>query len=65
MEKLLSSRDAMELLSVGRTKLWELERDGHVRKVQLPSGAFRYRMSDLETFIESLPETGSKVEIND
>lgn len=55
-DEILTSREAMELLKIGRTKLWELTRTNMVPAYRLGVGktsSLRYKRSDLLRWLES------------
>lgn len=52
---LLTSREAAQLLRIGRTKLWELTRDGELPAYRIGSGRtspLRYKRSELLRWLE-------------
>jgi excisionase family DNA binding protein len=54
-DEILTSREAMALLKIGRTKLWELTRDNVIPAYRVGSGrnsALRYKRSDLLAWLE-------------
>jgi excisionase family DNA binding protein len=54
-DEVLTSREARELLKIGRTKLWELTRDNAVPAYRIGRGktsGLRYRRSDLLAFLD-------------
>ena len=54
-DEILTSREARELLKIGRTKLWELTRDNAIPAYRIGTGrtsALRYRRSDLLAFLD-------------
>lgn len=50
-ESLLTIRDVCATLSVGRTTVWQLRRQGKLPAVQIGS-AVRFRRSDVEALIQ-------------
>ena len=55
VDEILTSREARELLKIGRTKLWQLTRENLIPAYRLGSGktaALRYRRSDLLAFLD-------------
>jgi hypothetical protein len=54
-EEILTSREAQELLKIGRTKLWELTRMNLVPAYRLGSGkrsGLRYKRSELLAWLD-------------
>ena len=54
-DEILTSREAMELLKIGRTKLWELTRDNLIPAYRVGNGkssALRYKRTDLLAWLE-------------
>jgi excisionase family DNA binding protein len=54
-EEILTTRGAMELLKIGRTKLWELTRDSRIPAYRVGSGkraALRYKRSELLAWLD-------------
>jgi excisionase family DNA binding protein len=54
-DEILTSRGAMELLKIGRTKLWELTRNNVIPAYRVGSGkrsALRYKRADLLAWLE-------------
>ena len=49
---LLGMGSAAQLLGVSRATLWRLIRGGKIDKVEVRSGSFRIRRSDIEAFAE-------------
>lgn len=61
MEKLLlTPEDAAELLSIGRSKVYELMGDGRLASVRIDASR-RVPMSALVEFVESLQETWNQL----
>ena len=61
MEKLLlTPEDAADLLSIGRSKLYELLGDGRLASVRI-EGSRRVPMSALVEFVETLKETWNQL----
>ena len=61
MEKLLlTPEDAADLLSIGRSKLYELIGDGRLASVRIDASR-RVPMSALVEFVESLQETWNQL----
>jgi excisionase family DNA binding protein len=61
MEKLLlTPEDAADLLSIGRSKLYELIGDGRLASVRIDASR-RVPMSALVEFVESLKETWNQL----
>jgi excisionase family DNA binding protein len=61
MEKLLlTPEDAADLLSIGRSKLYELLGDGRLTSVRI-DGSRRVPMSALIEFVDSLKETWNQL----
>lgn len=60
-DKLLNVDQAVEALGIGKTKFYELLRVGEIRASKIGK-ALRVRRSELERFIESLPEYRSHLE---
>ena len=59
---LLSHEDACRYLSIGRDKFRELMLAGSIKPVELPGRAsphLKFRLSDLDRFIDSLKEISS------
>jgi excisionase family DNA binding protein len=54
--EILTSQEARELLRIGRTKLWELTKQGEIPAYRIGSGrasSLRYKKSDLIQWLES------------
>ena len=54
-DEILTSREARELLKIGRTKLWELTRNNVVPAYRIGTGktsSLRYRRSELLAFLD-------------
>ena len=54
-EEILTSREARELLKIGRTKLWELTRENVIPAYRLGSGkkaSLRYKKSELLAWLD-------------
>jgi len=54
--EILTSQEARELLRLGRTKLWELTKQGEIPAYRIGSGrasSLRYKKSDLILWLES------------
>jgi len=54
-DEILTSREARELLKIGRTKLWELTRKNAFPAFRIGDGktsSLRYRRSDLLAFLD-------------
>ncbi len=54
-EEILTSREAQELLKIGRTKLWELTRTNLIPAYRLGSGkrsGLRYKRSELLAWLD-------------
>lgn len=54
-EEILTAREAMALLKIGRTKLWELTRDSRIPAYRVGSGkraALRYKRSELLAWLD-------------
>ena len=54
-DEILTSREAMALIKIGRTKLWELTRDSVIPAYRVGSGknsALRFKRSDLLAWLE-------------
>jgi excisionase family DNA binding protein len=54
-DEILTSREAMALLKIGRTKLWELTRDNVIPAYRVGQGrnsALRFKRSDLLAWLE-------------
>ncbi len=54
-EEILTSREARELLKIGRTKLWELTRKNHIPAYRVGSGkksSLRYKRSELLAWLD-------------
>lgn len=49
---LLTSRQVMDILKIGRTTLWKLEKLHRIRPVQKLLPVKRYRLSDVETLLK-------------
>ncbi len=47
----LSQEDALNLTGLGRTKLYELRKDGRIRSSHLEGKAVFYRRSDIEALL--------------
>ncbi|HUP15931.1 MAG TPA: helix-turn-helix domain-containing protein [Acidimicrobiia bacterium] len=57
---LLTPEDAADLLSIGRSKLYELIGDGHLASVRIGASR-RVPMSALVEFVQSLQETWNQL----
>ena len=56
VDEILTSREAREFLKIGRTKLWELSRDGSIPAYRVGSGkssSLRYKREDLLAWLET------------
>jgi excisionase family DNA binding protein len=54
--EILTSQEAREFLRIGRTKLWELTKQGEIPAYRIGSGrasSLRYKKSDLIRWLES------------
>jgi len=54
-DEILTSREAQELLKIGRTKLWELTRKNRIPAYRLGDGArssLRFKRSELLAWLE-------------
>jgi excisionase family DNA binding protein len=54
-DEILTSREARELLKIGRTKLWELTRENVIPAYRIGGGktsSLRYRRSELLAFLD-------------
>ena len=54
-DEILTSREARELLKIGRTKLWELTKTSRIPAYRVGSGktsSLRYKRSDLLEWLE-------------
>lgn len=54
-EEILTSREARELLKIGRTKLWELTRQNRIPAYRVGSGkhaSLRYKRSELLAWLD-------------
>ncbi len=54
-EEILTSREAQELLKIGRTKLWELTRKNLIPAYRLGNGtrsSLRFKRSELMAWLE-------------
>jgi len=54
-DEILTSREAMALLKIGRTKLWQLTRDSSVPAYRLghgPGAVLRYKRSELIAWLD-------------
>lgn len=54
-EEILTSREARQLLKIGRTKLWELTRKNMIPAYRIGSGksaSLRYRRSELLAWLD-------------
>jgi excisionase family DNA binding protein len=54
-DEILTSREARELLKIGRTKLWELTRRNVIPAYRIGTGktsSLRYRRSELLAFLD-------------
>jgi excisionase family DNA binding protein len=54
-DEILTSREAMELLKIGRTKLWELTRDNVIPAYRVGNGkssGLRFKRQDLLEWLE-------------
>ena len=54
-EEVLTSREARELLKIGRTKLWELTRENVIPAYRVGSGersGLRYKKSELLAWLD-------------
>ena len=54
-DEILTSREAQELLKIGRTKLWELTRRNAIPAYRIGTGktsGLRYRRSDLLAYLD-------------
>ncbi len=54
-EQLLKSKDVQQLLSVSKSTLARMRHRGDLPTVRLPSGALRFRESDIERLQEPEP----------
>ena len=55
-EEILTSNEAMELLKIGRTKLWELTREHVIPAYRVGQGkraSLRYKRSELLAWLDS------------
>ena len=55
-EEILTSREARELLKIGRTKLWELTRESLIPAYRVGTGktaALRYKRSELMAWLDN------------
>jgi excisionase family DNA binding protein len=55
-EEILTSTEAMELLKIGRTKLWELTREHAIPAYRVGQGkrsSLRYKRSELLAWLDS------------
>ena len=56
LDEILTSRDARELLKIGRTKLWELTRDCKIPAYRVGEGKtsdLRYKKSEILHWLEA------------
>lgn len=54
-DELLTSREARELLKIGRTKLWQLTRENLIPAYRIGSGkrsSLRYKKSELMAWLD-------------
>jgi excisionase family DNA binding protein len=54
-DEILTSREARELLKIGRTKLWELTRNNDIPAYRIGEGktsSLRYRRSELMAYLD-------------
>jgi excisionase family DNA binding protein len=54
-DEILTTREAQQLLKIGRTKLWELTRKNHLPAYRVGSGnsaSLRYKRSELLAWLE-------------
>lgn len=54
-DEILTSREAMEFLKIGRTKLWQLTRDNAIPAYRLghgPGAVLRYKRSELIAWLD-------------
>ena len=55
MEEILTSREARELLKIGRTKLWQLTRENSIPAYRVGAGkkaGLRYKRSELLAWLD-------------
>ena len=55
-DEILTSREARQLLKIGRTKLWELTRSGRIPAYRVGEGRtsdLRYKRSELMRWLEN------------
>jgi len=57
MESLLKVEEAAEALSIGRSRMYQLVKDGEIPVVRFGK-SIRIRPRDLRNFVASLPYTG-------
>lgn len=50
---LLDTKETMEVLSVGKTKLFRMIKEGELSPVKM-GGSLRFRVTDLEAYVSSL-----------
>ncbi|MEN6370423.1 MAG: helix-turn-helix domain-containing protein [Armatimonadota bacterium] len=58
MEELLTPKEVMEMLRIGRTTLHKLVREGKLPAVHIGYRTYRFRSKDVEAFIESARKGG-------
>jgi excisionase family DNA binding protein len=57
---LLTREEAAEYLGIGITALNSLRASGELKSVRIREATIRYRKSDLDKLVESLPEESGK-----
>lgn len=60
-DRLLSESEARKILSVSRTYLWRLRKDGKIKAVTQGGSRVYYRASDIADYIGSLTRHGGCV----
>ena len=55
VDKLLREKEVQEILSVSRTYLWRLRKQGKIQAVVQGGNRVYYRQSAIKNYIESLP----------
>lgn len=54
VEKLLKEKDVQDILSVSRTYLWRLRKEGKIKFLTQGGNRIYYRASDVADYIDSL-----------
>ena len=56
MEKYLTAKEVGELLSIKRGTLYIWAARGHIPAIKIASRAVRFKLKDIEKFLEQLPQ---------